>query len=79
MSEALRGGRRRLGRPAGVLQLLDRHNRDCEIDRRRDSVCPLHAHSGTSVPDTPFEVIPRHLPSGVGAEIALWWADDRVR
>jgi hypothetical protein len=64
-----------LGKPAAVLQLLDRHNRDCAALADRLGV--PHLKVPAALPDTPFEVI--HL---VGArfwqEVALWWAEPRV-
>jgi hypothetical protein len=64
-----------LGTPAGVLQLLDRHNRDCKAIAERLGVpllrLPLDAAG------TPFEPIP--LISNIGwREVALWWADERT-
>lgn len=64
-----------LGRPAGVLQLLDRHNRDCETIAARLDV-PL-ARVPDSVPDTPFEVI-RIIHRPRWKEIALWWGEPRA-
>ena len=65
----------RLGQPAGVLQLLNRHNRDCEAIARRLGVC-LHR-----VPDdpvgTPFEVIPVLSRRG-WREVALWWPEEQA-
>jgi hypothetical protein len=62
------------GEPAGVLQLLDRHNRDCaELARRFD--VPLHV-----VPQEPigkFEFLPIRS-SRRWREVALWWEDRRV-
>ena len=59
-----------LGRPAGVLQLLDRHNRDCAALAERLRVPRLVAPD--EVFDSPFECIPiarRRL----WRESALWW------
>jgi hypothetical protein len=64
-----------LGEPAGVIQLLDRHNRDCAA---------LAAHFGVPhlvVPDavagSPFEIVPimrrKHW-----RESALWWPGTRT-
>ena len=64
-----------LGRPAAVLQLLDRHNRDCAAIADRLDV--PHLKVPTAVPDSPFEVIP--LVSGrFWREVALWWAEPRA-
>jgi hypothetical protein len=66
---------RELGRPAGVLQLLDRHNRDCAAVAAELEVPHL------VVPDTfldsPFETIPvRHTRRW--REVALWWCSERT-
>ena len=64
-----------LGRPAGVLQLLNRHNRDCQPIATQLGVPLMRVPD--QVPDTPFEVIP--VVSRWGwAEIALWWPDERA-
>lgn len=59
-----------LGEPAGVLQLLDRHGRDCEAVARQLGVPRLR------VPDvvagSPFEAIPALRAPG-WKETALWW------
>lgn len=47
---------RALGPPGGVLQLLDRHGRDCAIWAARLGVELRHAWEG--VGDAPFEVVP---------------------
>jgi hypothetical protein len=64
-----------LGTPAGVLQLLDRHNRDCEAIAQRLGV------SLTRLPvdaaGTPFEAIPMISNRG-WREVALWWAERRA-
>lgn len=64
-----------LGTPAGVLQLLDRHNRDCELLAQRLDVplsrLPVETHG------TPFEVIPVISNRG-WREIALWWANQQA-
>jgi hypothetical protein len=59
-----------LGEPAGVLQLLDRHNRDCaEIAARLEVP---HLKVPDSVPGSPFETIPAvRVPRW--RETALWW------
>ena len=64
-----------LGRPAAVVQLLDRHNRDCE---------PIAARLGVPLlrlPDrlrnTSFEVVPV-LSHQRWKEIALWWPQERA-
>ena len=64
-----------LGEPAGVLQLLDRHNRDSKAIAARLDV-PL-VRLPTRAPDTPFEVIPVIDRMG-WKEIALWWEEERA-
>ena len=64
-----------LGDPAGVIQLLDRHNRDCAVIAARLGV-PHHVVP-ESLPGTPFEVrrvvrLPRWH------EVALWWPERRT-
>jgi hypothetical protein len=66
---------RTLGEPAGVLQLLDRHNRDSAELASRLGVPHLIAPS--SVPGSPFEVI-RLTTSRVWREVALWWPERRT-
>jgi hypothetical protein len=65
-----------LGEPAGVLQLLDRHGRDCRAIAERLGVPRLKVP--TAVPDSPFEVVPSgvHLPRW--SEVALWWPQQRA-
>lgn len=59
-----------LGEPAGVLQLLDRHNRDCAEIAARLGV--PHLKVPDAVPDSPFEAIAAvRLPGW--KETALWW------
>jgi hypothetical protein len=64
-----------LGRPAAVLQLLDRHNRDCAALAERLDV--PHLTLPDALPDTPFEVIPL-VDTRFWREVALWWAEPRV-
>jgi hypothetical protein len=59
-----------LGEPAAVLQLLDRHNRDCAEIAERLGV--PHLRVPDAVPDSPFEAIaPVRIPRW--REAALWW------
>lgn len=62
-----------LGEPAGVLQLLDRHDRDCAALARRLGV----PHHRVGIGDAPFEAVEivarRHWH-----ELALWWPERRV-
>jgi hypothetical protein len=64
-----------LGTPAGVLQLLDRHNRDCKGIAQRLGV-PLSRLPADGA-GTPFEVIPM-ISNRRWREVALWWADERA-
>jgi hypothetical protein len=64
-----------LGEPAAVIQLLDRHNRDCARIAERLGV--PHLTVPDAVPDSPFETIavvrvPRWKES------ALWWETERL-
>jgi hypothetical protein len=65
---------RALGEPAGVLQLLDRHNRACAAFAERLGV-PLH--KVPFEPVGPFEVVPI-LRRKRWREVALWWPERRV-
>lgn len=64
-----------LGTPAGVLQLLDRHNRDCRAIAQRLGVALLRLPVDTA--GTPFEAIPMISNRG-WREVALWWPDERA-
>lgn len=59
-----------LGPPAGVIQLLDRHNRDCVKLASRLGV--THHRLPRSLPETPFEVI-SVIARPWWKELALWW------
>jgi hypothetical protein len=59
-----------LGEPAGVLQLLDRHNRDCAAVASRLGV--PHLKVPDAVPGSPFEAIAAVRRPG-WKETALWW------
>ena len=61
-----------LGEPAGVLQLLDRHNRDCEAIARRLGV-PLMRLPASGA-GTPFAVV-AIMSRGRWKEVALWWPE----
>ena len=67
---------RALGEPAGVVQLLDRHDRDCAVLAERYGV-PHHRVTLDGLPGSPFEVI-RVLDVPGWHEAALWWRDERV-
>jgi hypothetical protein len=59
-----------LGEPTGVLQLLDRHNRDCAEIAARLGV--PHLKVPDAVPASPFEAIAAvRIPRW--RETALWW------
>jgi hypothetical protein len=67
---------RELGEPAGVIQLLDRHDRDCAALAGRYGV-PLHVTPFAGIPDSPFEVrAVSRLP--LWKEVAVWWPERRV-
>jgi hypothetical protein len=64
-----------LGEPAGVLQLLDRHNRDSEAVAERLGVERFVVPK--ELPGTPFEVI-EVIDNRLWREVALWWPKRRV-
>lgn len=65
-----------LGEPAGVLQLLDRHRRDCA--RVADELGVPHHEVPRAAPSgSPFEVIPV-LSRRRWHEIALWFPEHRA-
>lgn len=67
---------RAAGEPAGVLQLLDRHNRDCRALAARLGV-PHHLVPGEPIPGAPFEfTVVRD--SRRWKEVALWWPARRL-
>jgi len=67
---------RALGEPAGVIQLLDRHSRDCGAVARRLGV-PLHVTPFGGVPNAPFEVVAVSRMR-LGREVALYFSQERV-
>lgn len=67
---------RALGRPAGVLQLLDRHGRNCAAVAARLEV-PLHVVPFARVAGAPFEPVPI-VRNRFWREVALWWPERRV-
>lgn len=71
VDERIRG----LGVPAGVIQLLDRHNRDCAAVAERLGV-PLHVVPGR-LDGTPFACLPVQR-NRWWQEIALWWPERKV-
>jgi hypothetical protein len=64
-----------LGEPAAVVQLLDRHNRDCASIAGRLGV--PHLRVPASLPDTPFSAIPV-VDIRFWREVALWWPSRRT-
>ena len=66
---------RALGRAAGVVQLLDRHNRDCALVSARLGV-PLWV-APREIPGAPFEVVSVRRRR-LWQEAALWWPERRV-
>jgi hypothetical protein len=63
------------GEIVGVLQLLDRHNRDAAALAERLSV--PHLVAPRSLPGTPFEVVEIRRWKR-WQEVALWWPEPRV-
>jgi hypothetical protein len=59
-----------------VIQLLDRHNRDCAALARRLGV-PRHRVPFAGVPGSPFEFV-RVANVPRWREVALWWSAPRV-
>lgn len=67
---------RALGKPAGVVQLIDRHKRDCAAVAKRLGVA-LHVTPLTEVPGAPFVVLPI-VRRRFWREVALWLPEERV-
>jgi hypothetical protein len=65
----------KLGEPAAVVQLLDRHNRDCAAFARRYSI--PHFVVPERLPNAPYEIVPL-LRRPWWREAALWWPAERV-
>ena len=63
------------GEPAAVLQLLDRHPRDCEELAERYGV--PHLRLPEEVPDSPFEMH-RMVWVKPWREVALWWPEREI-
>jgi hypothetical protein len=72
IDERLRG----LGEPSAVVQLLDRHNRDCRRVAERLGV-PLHVTPFAGVEGAPFSVV-RVLDVPGWHEAALWFPAERI-
>ena len=66
---------RELGEPAAVLQLLDRHNRDCAAVARELGV--PHIVTPEALPGTPFDPVTVR-ESRRWRERALWWGEQRT-
>lgn len=66
---------RELGEPAAVLQLLDRHNRDCAGIAARLDV--PHLVAPDELAGTPFECVPL-VRRKRWRETALWWPERRT-
>jgi hypothetical protein len=64
-----------LGEPAAVIQLLERHNRDCAAIAARLGV--PHLYVPDAVPDSPFDVIDV-VSWPAWHERALWWPRHRT-
>jgi hypothetical protein len=74
--EGLEGRIRQLGEPAGVVQLLDRHDRDCRAVAARLGV-PLHVTPFGGVEGAPFDVV-RVVDVPRWREVALWFPGERI-
>ncbi len=66
---------RGLGEPVAVVQLLDRHNRDCAAVAEELRV--PHVVVPDAVPDSPFEAVPVKRTKR-WRETALWWPAERT-
>jgi hypothetical protein len=64
-----------LGKPVAVLQLLDRHNRDCAPIAQRLGI--PHLIVPESLSDAPF-VVHRVMRRRLWKEVALWWPARRA-
>ena len=64
------------GEPAGVIQLLDRHNRDCAAFAERFGVTH-HSVPREPVAGAPFTFLPVR-DGRTWKEVALWWPEERV-
>jgi hypothetical protein len=64
-----------LGEPAGVIQLLDRHNRDCAALAGRLGV--PHLRLPDTLPESPFEAFRLVWRRG-WHELGLWWPPART-
>ena len=64
-----------LGKPAGVIQVLDRHDRDCAALASRLGV--PHVVAPDEIPGSPFTCVPV-MRRKRWRESALWWPDART-
>jgi len=69
------GAASELGRPTAVLQLLDRHGRDCARIAQRLEID--HLRLPPVIPDSPFHVL-RVVSRRWWREVALWWDSERA-
>jgi hypothetical protein len=67
---------RALGEPRAVIQLLDRHNRDCQAVASRLDV-PLHVTPFEGVPGAAFEAR-KIMRVPTWREVALWFPAERI-
>jgi len=67
---------RAAGAPAGVIQLLDRHNRDCRAFAERLDI-PHHTVPRGPLEGAPFEFLPIR-DRWFWQEVALWWREPGV-
>jgi hypothetical protein len=65
-----------LGEPAGVVQLLNRHDRDNDAIAERLGV-PLHVLPEEAPEGAPFEVVPL-VRNRVWGEVAAWFPEQRT-
>jgi hypothetical protein len=74
--EGIDGRIRQLGEPAAVVQLLDRHDRECRAVAERLGV-PLHVTPFGGVEGAPFDVV-RVVDVPGWREVALWFPGERI-
>ncbi|MEP6909587.1 MAG: hypothetical protein ABI896_04045 [Actinomycetota bacterium] len=67
---------RALGEPVGVVQLIDRHSRDCAAVAERLGV-PLHVTPFTDIKGAPFVVVPL-ARRRFWRETAIWFYETRI-
>jgi len=65
-----------VGEPAAVVQLVDRHKRDCAAVAKRLGVA-LHSTPFRDVPGAPFVVVPV-VRRRLWREIAVWFPEERI-